>query len=268
MVSIENCYETDNFPVFYAAASRNEFLYHVRVYRDSSPFQSMEAGATRMRMLLGFIEARVTVIDAVIKSDKTLQYLSVLCSTTAGPLLFSSIMRKTAPGAVIEEVSEHVAEDYIAHRAVHEHSGTGIPFSSVIRRVHESRNVLLSLLIEYRALVSEFAPVSDHAVTGSRGGINREYAVSFLLFEQGGSVCAMPDFQIEKISSGANGSSILQIGSLYGKRLIICDELLFIKEIDILQCTFSGKSRAGYYRIAVPVTGGTFECNLVVPSFL
>jgi hypothetical protein len=243
-------------------------LYYVRIYQDRVPFQTAESGSLRMRMLLGFIEARVTVIDAAVKSDQHFHCLSVLCSTTAGPTLFSAIMRKTAPHAVIEEITESAAEDYISHRAVHEHSVSEIPFIPAIQRVHESRNALLSLLIEYRSLVSEFVALSGESTSVVRAPRDRGYSVPFLLFDQGGSVCALPDFQIEKITRNSSAPGVLHIGERYGKKPVVCDELLFMKEIDILQCSFRGKIRNGHYRISVPVSDGTFECTLVVPSFL
>jgi len=269
MVSTENCYKTNNFPVLYGAVSRNEYLYSVRIYRDKAPFQSVQSGIVRMRMYLGFMEARVTVIDAYVKSDQNLQFLSLLCSSSAQPSVFSGIMRKTAPMAIIEEVSPHSAEEYVSSRAVRENSGSPIPLSGAVRKVHESKNILLSLLLEYRALIAEYATMAPGTMNGFTSGITtREYVVSFLFFEKDGMACAIPDFQVEKVSKGANESYILQIDHVFGKRVIVCDDLLFTKDIDLVRCSFREKVTRGMYRVSIPVVGGDFAFTIVVPSFV
>lgn len=269
MVSTENCYKTNNFPVLYGAVSRNEYLYSVRIYRDKAPFQSVQSGIVRMRMYLGFMEARVTVIDAYVKSDKNLQFLSLLCSSSAQPSVFSSIMRKTAPIAIIEELSAHAAEEYVSARALRENSGSPIPLSGTVRKVHESKNILLSLLLEYRALIAEYSSMAMDTQGGFSSGIKtREYVVSFLFFEHEGTVCAIPDFQVGKVSRGANDSFILQVDHVFGQRVIICDDLLFTKDIDLVRCSFRGKAARGKYRVSIPVIGGDFDFIIVVPSFL
>ncbi|HNY22803.1 MAG TPA: hypothetical protein PKO22_11715 [Treponemataceae bacterium] len=269
MVSTENCYKTNNFPVLYGAVSRNEYLYSVRIYRDKAPFQSVQSGIVRMRMYLGFMEARATVIDAYVKSDQNLQFLSLLCSSSARPSVFSAIMRKTAPQAIIEEVSPHVAEEYVSSRAVRENSASPIPLSSAVRKVHESKNILLSLLLEYRALIAEYASLYVNDLNGFSSGVKtREYVVSFLFFQKEGMTCAIPDFQVEKVSKGANESYILQIDHAFGKRVIVCDDLLFTKDIDLVRCTFRERASRGMYRISTPVVGGNFDFIIVVPSFL
>ncbi len=269
MVSTENCYKTNNFPVLYGAVSRNEYLYTVRIYRDKAPFQSVQSGIVRMRMYLGFMEARATVIDAYVKSDHNLQFLSLLCSSSAQPSVFSAIMRKTAPSAIIEEITPHSAEEYVTSRAVRENSASPIPLSGPVRKVHESKNILLSLLLEYRALIAEYASLSPSALTGFTSSVKtREYVVSFLFFEKDGMACAIPDFQVEKVTKGANESYILQVDHAFGQRVIVCDDLLFTKDIDLVRCSFREKASRGMYRISTSVVGGNFDFILVVPSFL
>ena len=92
MVSTHKCYRTDNFPVLRHCANRGESLYHVRLYADRGGFLTPRFGVMRMKVLLGFIESKTTVIDAVIKTDENLDYLSVICSSPAKPLLFSRVI--------------------------------------------------------------------------------------------------------------------------------------------------------------------------------
>lgn len=265
MVSTEKRYTSDNLHVLKGAAIRGEHLYRVRLYAERAGFQSEETGRLRMRMLLGFIEARAIVIDAIIRTEGTLHYLSVLCSSMAGPESFSGIMKRTVPQAIIEETEEKTAEDWIAARG----AWNAIPFAGAVRNVNESRRILISLLLEYRALLTEY-----HAVLSARnGGASRIAAspclsVSFLLFEQDGKICGIPDFQVENISNGANKSYIIQLRHEYGQRLIVCDELVCMKEIGVTDIVFCSKDHRGYYSVSVPASGGNFSFTLVVPSFV
>ncbi len=268
MVSTEKCYTSDNFPALHQAVLREENLYQVRLYCERAQFLSSESGVLRMRVLLGFIEARATVIDAVIKTDGQLHYLSVICASGARPILFSRIMKRIAPFAIIEEIQRNHAEERVATRAVREEAWGGIPFGKEVHSLNESKRFLYTLLLEYRALLTECAEVMRQAP--SLNGTQRPsgYVVQLLIFESGGCVCGIPDFQVEHITGGANGSHIIQLAGSYGKRVIIADELVCYKEIDIVDAKFTEKAQKGYYRVSTRVSGGEFSFAMVVPSFI
>jgi len=268
MVSTIKRYKSDNFPVLHNANSRGECLYQVRLYADRPSFVSAQSGILRMQVLLGFIEARATVIDAVIKTEGNLHYLSIICSSVARPLAFSLILKKTVPRAIIEEISRTRAEEFIAARAVRDEVWNAIPHSNAVRSVHESRRILLALLLEYRALLAECSTaLPDRRETAGIAPAS-DFSIPFLFFEQDGSICAIPDFQVEQISPGGNGSHILHLQHGYGSRVIVCSDLVCIKEIDIVACKFLEKKSRGYYRISTKVTGGNFDFTIIVPSFL
>lgn len=268
MVSTEKCYKTDNFPVLRRAVLSDDYLYQVRLYMERAVFMSAESGVLRMKVLLGFIEAKAVVIDAVIKTEGSLHYLSVICSSGADPVVFSGILKRIVPCAIIEEVQHRNVEQSIAIRAVRDESWNSIPFAGRVKKIHESRRVLFSLLIEYRALIAEYANALKETAPVHAVRSSSDYAISVLIFEKDGCVCGIPDFQIERIAPGVNNSHIIQLHSEYGQHLIVCDDLVCIKEIDIVSCSFLSKKERGYYRIATSASGGTFEFTLVVPSFL
>ncbi len=268
MVSTNKRYKSDNFPVLHNANSRGECLYQVRLYADRPSFVSAQSGMLRMQVLLGFIEARATVIDAVIKTQGNLHYLSIICSSVARPPAFSLILKKTVPRAIIEEISRTHAEECIAARAVRDEVWNAIPHSSAVRNVHESRRILLALLLEYRALLAECSTALPERRETAGIAPASDFSIPFLFFEQDGSICAIPDFQVEQISPGGNGSHILHLQHGYGSRVIVCSDLVCIKEIDIVACKFLEKKTRGYYRISTKVTGGNFDFTIVVPSFL
>lgn len=268
MVSTEKRYAHDNLSALRGATLRGEYLYHVRLYSERAQFQSEAAGVLRVRMLLGFIEARSVVIDAMIKTEGTLHYLSVVCSSWADPASFSRIMKLTASQAVIEEIDKKNAEAWICARATRAEPWGGIPFAGAVRTVNESRRILISLLLEYRALLAEYFSVlpSEHGVSRSRDG--NALAVSFLLFEQNGSLCGVPDFQTAGVSGGSNGSCIIQLQRDFGQRLLVCDDLICMKELRVTDIAFTSKRARGYYSVEAPTAGGPFGFTLVVPSFL
>lgn len=267
MVSTMKRYKSDNIPVLQNANIRGEYLYQVRLCVERAMFISAQSGILRMQVLLAFIEARAAVIDAVIKTDGNLHFLSIICSSVASPLLFSQILKRAVPRAIIEELTKDYAEECIYSRAVRDEEII-IPSVGTIRSVHESRRALLFLLLEYRALLSEFNNILPDDINIEQTVPSRDLSLPFLLFEQDGSICGIPDSQIEQISPGGNGSFIIQLHHIYGQRLIICEELLCIKEIDIVTCTFKNKKSKGYYQISTRTTGGNFDFTLVVPSFL
>jgi len=268
MVSTEKRYKSNNFPVLRGAAIRGEYLYHIRLYSERAVFQSTEAGLIRMRMLLGFIEARAVVIDAIIRTEGTLHYLSVICSSFSRPESFSLIMKRTVPLAIIEEIEQSHAEEWITLRAVRNETWNTIPFSGAVRTVNESRRILVSLLLEYRALLAEYNSVMPASGTTNRIRQNGGLAINFLLFDQKGSICAIPDFQVLRTTGGSNGSSIIELQHEYVQRLIICDDLICIKEIQVADLIFQTKKMRGYYSVNAPVESGQFGFTLIVPAFL
>jgi hypothetical protein len=268
MVSTEKRYTSDNFHALKNASLRGEYLYRIRLYVERPGFQSEETGLLRMRMLLGFIEARAVVIDAIIRTEGALHYLSVLCSSMAAPETFSRIMKKTVPQAIIEETEEKSAEEWVASRSVRSGVWNSIPFGGAVRVVNESRRILVALLLEYRALLAECNALVPVPAGADCGRASSALMVQFLLFEQDGALCGLPDFQIAGISNGANRSHIIQLQQDFGQRLMVCDELICMKELGITDLVFAERKRRGFYGVSAPATGGRFSFTLVVPSFL
>lgn len=268
MVSTESLYKSDNIPFLKNSLQRGDRTYQVRLYGDRSPFVSAQSASLRMRMLLGFIEARAVVIDAFARTDGSLQYLSVICSSPACPDLFSRILAKTVPRALIEELSEAEVRDRIASGGRLPAPGTPIPFESRIRHIHESRKFLLALLLEYRALLAEYSGVVAEKSPSGPFTANAETSASFLVFDREGGVCAIPDFQVEQLSLGANGGHFVHVKSACGPRLLACRDILCVKEMDIASFRFAGRIDRGYYAVRAGPPEKAFEFCLIVPSFL
>lgn len=266
MVSTEKCYNFDNTPVLDSSVRRGEYLYHVRVYMERASFLAPQAGNTRLRVLLGFIEAKAAVIDAVIKSEDTLHYLSLICSSTASPEVFSAVMRRTATGAIIEQIDRWQARERVAARMVRTESWSSIPFAPAVRTVHDSRLILISLLLEYRSLMCE--------VTSKLGCEAREVdrtevtdtslAIPILMFESEGRICGIPEFHVERLSEGANGQALILLKRESGQRVIMCNDLLAVRDINAVSLRFIDVVRRGMYS----VQGNRESFTLVVPSLL
>lgn len=271
MVSTEKCYATDNSPILTASRNRGEYLYRVRVYMERARFLSPQAGNTRLRVLLGFIESRTAVIDATIRHDGLLHYLSVLCSSRAPAPVFSAIMKKTAPRAIVEEVSPREFSDSLTGTAMYTGSWGVIPYALPVTMVQESRNILISLLLEYRALTAELRHIGDGMSVPSgtvQEGRNTSLKTSFLIFEKDSRILAIPEFHIERVSSGANGSSILHISKTAGQRLFIADDLLMVRDFEVLTASVGQKVEKGIYNVHFASPDYQEALCLVIPSFL
>lgn len=272
MVSTDKWYETDNFPVLDLAQSRGEWLYRVSLYANRPKYLSKEAGTMRMRVLLGFMESRSVVIDAAVQTDGFLHYLSILCSSGASPEQFSSIMKKTAPDAVIEEISIQRSREYITASALRKNRNIPIPHAQSVKCVRESRTQLLSLLLEYRALLAEcrsFVDSTDQMNEPADDADSREsFSIPFVFFEIDGTVHGVPEFQIEAIDSGSVGKQVLRVAYSFGPRVILCDDILTVQTVDIVHCRMLRKIQKGYYETSAKISGNVEKFVLVVPSFL
>jgi len=270
MVSTEKRYPGNNFPPLYDAVRRGDTLYQIRVYRDRAVFQSSRAGLVRMRVLLACIEARAVVIDAIIKDDGALQYLSVICASPARPEVLSPILRKVVPGSIVEEIDRTNAEERVSVYSVRESPSDIIPFSREIGSVHASRDLLHTLLLEHRALLAEYRSVvrDEPAFAASRpAGRPVACLAQLLFFQREDTVCAIPAFQVEKVASGANGASLIHVRHEYGQRVIVASDLLFLKDVNLQDCELFSRESTGFYRARVAQSGLDGFC-LVVPSFL
>lgn len=271
MVSTEKWYETDNFPVLELADDRGEWFYRVSMYARRPPYLTEDAGNTRMRVLLGFMESRSVVIDAVVQTDGLLHYLSILCSSGASPEQFSAIMKRTAPDAIIEEISAIKTREYVTASVLRKNQDIPIPHARSVTQVRESRIQLLSLLLEYRALLAECRSfVDDSGMTidtedsESRGC----HSIPFVFFEIDGKVHGIPEFQIEALDTGASGAHIIRVAYSFGPRVIMCDDVLTVRDVDIVHCRMIRKVQKGYYETETHTDGKRDKFILVVPSFL
>lgn len=268
MVSTHKRYKTDNFPVLRSCVNRGEHLFHVRLYADRGGFLSVKYGIMRMRVVLGFIEAKTVVIDAVIRTDESLDYLSVICSSPAHPARFSAIINKAAPRAIIEEISTSRAEEYLSSGAVRDVFAHGIPLANAARTVNESRRILLSLLLEYRALLAEYDATLDSSRTPHSLPKGIDYSMPFLIFEMEGRICGIPAFQVLAITPGGFETKLLRLKKSFGEGFLSCSDVLCVKEVNVPLCEFRARQQRGYYTVSMPLAEGDFSFTLVVPSLL
>lgn len=276
MVSTEKCYTTDNnFPTLQSSIVRGDYLYQVRLYEERPSFQSVNTGNIRMRMLLGFIEAKAVVVDALLKTDGNLQYLSVLCSSPASPQVFSRILNSISRRIIIEEVERSKAEVFLSSLALRQSSPSTIPFSRAIQTINDSKKILFSLLLEYRALIAEYASsfFSTHTQTQTQTNKkilrpSQEFSTPFLVFEHEKKICAIPEFQVASLIRQDEGTCIITCHDQWNGHKILSEDILCIKELDITRCNIIEKRKPGFYSATSPVSGGEFPFTLVVPSFL
>ncbi len=221
-----------------------------------------------MRMILGFIEAKVTVIDATIQSQETIDYLVLICSSPAHSQIFSRIVYPACPHAIIEEMTSGRVEEYLSTRAVRGLRADRIPHFETVRSVTRSKRFLLALLLEYRALMSETGYIPPLQVAERESGYNCDLRLPFLLVEMDNRLCGIPDFQINTIQNGANGAKIVSLDSSYGHRLLVCNDVLCIKELDVPSIRVTGKIDHGLYACSSFVQGKPFPFSLILPALM
>lgn len=242
------------------------------MYSERAPYMSKEAGIIRMRVLLGFIESRSIVIDAAVQTEGTLHYLSIVCASGASPELFSRIMNKTAPGAIIEQLTSEQTRQVITSSVLHKDTPLGIPHALPVKNVMESRTQLLSLLLEYRALLAEcrsFIDSTDQMTDSDEihTGASR-FNIPFVFFDIEGVVHGIPEFQIESLDSGPAGRHVVRVAYTYGPRVILCDDILTVSDINVGSCQIVRKVQRGYYEALPEKDQFSGKFILIVPSFL
>ncbi|ULQ59814.1 hypothetical protein K7I13_00150 [Brucepastera parasyntrophica] len=267
MVSSENCYNYDNSPVVRSALQRNDFLYAVRLYSERPAYISEYAGLLHIHVLLGLIESRSAVIDAVIKNDDTIHSLTLICASGFAPGMFSRKLKRIAPRAIIEQIYEKNAGRYLSREGKILEPRDSMVFVRGIRDLHRSRNILLGLLLEYRALYTICRTDLRPSVEAASVRSSSDYFLPFVFFESEGRLCGIPEYQVVQIIRSAEGSLTIETDSSCGQHgKINCDDILYTKKINVLNCFPGEQLSRGYYR-TMAVTEKK-EFILCIPSFI
>lgn len=268
MVSDKKIYPSQNSLAVSEAVNRNEFFYQLRLYSQSAPFMTKEACLQRMGVILGLIETKSLVLDAIMKVEDELSYLSVLCSSMASPIIFSKIINHISPKAIIEEISIQSNMLSLPVKSYKAPEAT-IPFKKQVHAFIESKKTLLSLLIEYRALMAEYNfSNSLHNSAPIIQSLNNDYIVPFVFFEINGQKIGLPEFNIKSILPGANKAFVVEVGTNFGKRILSVDDILITQSISIPHCNFINKVKRGMYNIEYIHNEEKDFFIFLVPSFL
>lgn len=279
MVSVYRQYENSNSSVLSNSLLRREFLYGLKFFAVQENFMSEQGAVLRMRISLACIEAGAVVIDAYIQTDGNLSYLFVLCSSILSPQIFSEAIKRILPNAVIEEFYKTQAEAYLGSASVEELVKKPIPFFSPIEENSESNRLLISLLIEHKALLLEnkkgglLEMCLKHK---SRSLLNeaseiRRYSsagldLNILMFQKEDLILSIPVFQVKKIDKDVFQKKFIQILPEYGGKKIYVEDVFCIKNINLSKVNFTKRLKRGIYSITIPGAKTIMEFNLLVPS--
>ncbi|UTC67504.1 MULTISPECIES: hypothetical protein [unclassified Treponema] len=279
MVSVYRQYENSNFSVLTNSLLRREFLYGLKFFAVQENFMSEQGAVLRMRISLACVEARAVVIDAYIQTDGSLSYLFVLCSSILAPQIFSEAVKSILPNAVIEEFYKAQAEGYLESAVKEALAKKPIPFSFSPELSSESKNLLISLLIENKAVLLENKKgglLERCLKQKSKGLLNeaseiRKYSsadldLNVLLFQKEDMILSVPVFQVKKVDKDVFQKRFIQILPEYGGKKIYVDDVFCIKNVNLSKVNFTKRLKHGVYEITSPGSQEVMEFNLLVPA--
>lgn len=279
MASIYRQYENSNSTVLTNSLLRGEFLYGLKFYYVQKKFMNEQGAVLRMRISLACIEAGAVVIDAYIQIDGTIAYLFVLCSSFLAQPAFSAAVKKILPQVVIEKLYQNQAEIYLTACSEADLIKNKISFVPQGEIASESKNLLISLLIEYKVMLLENKKsglLAKCLHSGKKGLLaeaseKRKYRTADLnfdivMFQKDGRILSMPDFQIKKIDKDVFQQKYIQIFPEYGGQKIYIEDIFLLKRIDLSKTVFIKKLEKGIYEAKIQGNTGKITLNFFVPA--
>ena len=254
-------------------------MYGLKLYYVQKKFMNEQGAVLRMRISLACIEAGAVVIDAYIQVDGNIAYLFVLCSSFLTQPIFSAAVKKILPQAVIEKFYQDQAEIYLAACSEADLIKNKISFIPQKEISSESKNLLISLLIEYKAMLLENKKSGLLAKCLQRkkksllaeAAEKRKYQTADLnldmvMFQKNGSILSIPDFQIKKIDKDVFQQKYIQILPEYGGQKIYVEDIFLLKRIDLSKAVFIKKIEKGIYEAEVQGNTKKIKLNFFVPA--
>ncbi len=278
MACVYRQYENSNSSVLENSITRGDSLYGLKLLNSSPNFTNEQGSILRMRISLACIEAKAIVIDAYIQTDNNLTYLFILCSSPLEEKKFAKVIKNNLPKVIIEKFLSPQAKEYIQNASEKKLLEKNSLLFSSIEKTDKTREFLLSILIEYKALLLD----------NSRGGLlnscinkkREEFFVEFsninknaienlnmelIFFEKNKKILCVPVFQIHKIDKDVFQKKYIEIFPVYGGKKIFIDDVFFIKTINISDTRFCKKIEKGIYQISVTSKNKELSFNLLIP---
>lgn len=281
MASVYRQYENSNFSVLANSLLRGEFLYGIKLFAVQQSFMSEQGSVLRMRVSLACIEAGAVVIDAYVQVDGNISYLFVLCSSFLSPDIFSKTVTAILPQAEIDCFYKNQAETYLMTSSEQHLTQKPIPFFAESNINSDANNLLISLLIEYKAILLDNKKTGLLAACLQNKNRSllaeaieiRKYSsadlnLNIMLFQKDGLILALPVFQIKKIDKDVFQKKYIQILPEYGGEKIYVEDIFLLKKIDLSKASFLKKIDKGIYEIEIQSIPGKFKFNFVVPMLM
>ncbi len=201
-------------------------------------------------------------MDASIQSDDEFCCLAVLCASCFAPEKASALFQKTLPRAIIEQFGYDKIKPADSASAP-SYFPSNIPYQRSLGVLDASRDILVTLLLEYRCLMQQ-----GRAETPKPSTPKQRYSLSCLFFEQAGTLCAVPEFQVMAVQQAGTQKKLV-FKEEYGGKTLLCSDLLYVSSIDIVTLVIRGKATVpGFFESSSPDCSSNSVFNFVVPSFL
>lgn len=260
MTTTDRIFTQNNFQTLSWTLSKSYTQYRIQVCAEISSLYSSEFNRLRMKMLLSVIECHGIVLDCVMSYEASSYKMSVLCCAKAIPSVFSAVIHKMIPSSIIEEIPGNLMA-----RRIESQMESSVEFFSKknIPAIQTSREILISLLLEYRGLLCISTDDGQDLCSTSHYFSCKDLEVPFLFFLLEKDLIGLPEFMVEKIHK-ENENLVLNIKKEYGEKSISGIIPQISKKLNIADMKCVQKKRCGYYR----TFSNDLQFTLLVPSLI
>lgn len=253
MIETVKSAKNNNFQTLTWSLNKGLFIYRLQLYSSRESYLPVDLIPLKITVITSLIECKCCVINVKSCFDGDFYQLNIICSSEFPPEVFSNRLGKNVPGLVIEELKNTGVVSILEKQM----AGKSFACNSLVREIKESRNILVTLLIEHKALVFSInqSPCKINFSTGV-------FMIPFVFFYYRGLLCGIPDFMIEKLVQSSGRISLKFKAPGINPLENIQVELK--EKLNIASLMITGKKEPGIYR----ALSDKMDFYIIIPGFL
>lgn len=253
MIETVKSLKKNNFQTLTWSLNRGLFIYRLQLYSSRESYLSVDLIPLRINVITSVIECRCCVINVKSCFDEDFYHLNIICSSELPPEVFSSRLGKTVPGLVVEELKSTGVVSVLEKQM----SGNYYGKNRFALEIKESRNILVALLLEHKALI--FSINQSPCKVGFTKGV---FMVPFIFFYYRNFLCGIPDFMVGKLVNSPSGVSLKFKDSGIPELENIRVE--FKEKLNVASLVITEKKEPGIYR----ALSGKMDFYIIIPGFM
>lgn len=253
MIKTVKSLEKNNFQTLTWSLNRGLFIYRLQLYSSRESYLATDLIPLRINVITSIIECKCCVINVKSCYDENFYRLDIICSSELSPEVFSSRLDKIIPGLVIEELKNSGAVSVLEKQM----SGNFCNHNRLLLEIKESRNILVTLLLEHKALI--FSINQSPCKSGFTKGF---FMVPFIFFYYKKLLCGIPEFMVGKLFQQAK-DVVLKFKDL-GTTELDNVHIEFKEKIDVASLIITEKKEPGIYR----ALSGKMDFHIIIPGFM